>query len=135
MRFFTNLFLSLQNYWLYLHTSNQSDFCKMLTHNQKIAFTSILIEMANADQCIHISECSVLQHILSLLAVDAETFKIAKEVSLPIALEVMNNASDDAKILLAKHLVEVIDADQQVHPAEIKLLNEIAQRLNLHLLF
>ena len=107
----------------------------MLTHNQKIAFTSILIEMANADQCIHISECSVLQHILSLLAVDAETFKIAKEVSLPIALEVMNNASDDAKILLAKHLVEVIDVDQQVHPAEIKLLNEIAQRLNLHLLF
>ena len=107
----------------------------MLTHNQKIAFTSILIEMANADQCIHISECSILQHILSLLAVDAETFKIAKEVSLPIALEVMNSASHDAKSLRAKHLVEVIDADQQVHPAEIKLLNEIAQRLNLHLLF
>ncbi|MGM9869824.1 MAG: hypothetical protein ACI30R_09400 [Sodaliphilus sp.] len=107
----------------------------MLTHNQKIAFTSILIEMANADQCIDIRECKAVERILSLLAVDAETFKIAKEVSLPVALEVMNNASDQAKKMLAQKLVEVIDADAQVHPAEIQLLNAIARRLNLHSLF
>ncbi|MDY4910350.1 MAG: hypothetical protein SO115_00515, partial [Sodaliphilus sp.] len=86
----------------------------MLTQNQKIAFTSILIEMANADGLIDARECVAVKKILSSLGVDNETFLLAREIPLPLAIDVMENASTEGKIFLAKKLVEVIDADEKV---------------------
>lgn len=103
----------------------------MLTQNQKIAFTSILIEMANADGLIDARECVAVKKILSSLGVDNETFLLAREIPLPLAIDVMENASTEGKIFLAKKLVEVIDADEKVADTEIALLNAVAQRLKI----
>lgn len=103
----------------------------MLTQNQKIAFTSILIEMANADGLIDARECVAVKKILSSLGVDNETFLLAREIPLPLAIDVMENASTEGKIFLAKKLVEVIDADEKVSDTEIALLNAVAHRLKI----
>ena len=103
----------------------------MLTQNQKIAFTSILIEMANADGLIDARECVAVKKILSSLGVDNETFLLAREIPLPLAIDVMENASTEGKIFLAKKLVEVIDADEKVSDTEIDLLNAVAHRLKI----
>ena len=103
----------------------------MLTQNQKIAFTSILIEMANADGLIDARECVAVKKILSSLGVDNETFLLAREIPLPLAIDVMENASTEGKIFLAKKLVEVIDADEKVADTEIALLNAVAYRLKI----
>ena len=103
----------------------------MLTQNQKIAFTSILIEMANADGLIDARECVAVKKILSSLGVDNETFLLAREIPLPLAIDVMENASTEGKIFLAKKLVEVIDADEKVADTEIALLNAVANRLKI----
>lgn len=103
----------------------------MLTQNQKIAFTSILIEMANADGLIDARECVAVKKILSSLGVDNETFLLAREIPLPLAIDVMENASTEGKVFLAKKLVEVIDADEKVADTEIALLNAVAQRLKI----
>lgn len=103
----------------------------MLTQNQKIAFTSILIEMANADGLIDARECVAVKKILSSLGVDNETFLLAREIPLPLAIDVMANASTERKVFLAKKLVEVIDADEKVADTEIALLNAVAQRLKI----
>lgn len=107
----------------------------MLTQNQKIAFTSILIEMANADGLIDARECVAVKKILSSLGVDNETFLLAREIPLPLAIDVMENASTEGKIFLAKKLVEVIDADEKVTDTEIALLNAVAQRLKIDTYF
>lgn len=103
----------------------------MLTQNQKIAFTSILIEMANADGLIDARECVAVKKILSSLGVDNETFLLAREIPLPLAIDVMANASAEGKVFLAKKLVEVIDADEKVADTEIALLNSVAHRLKI----
>lgn len=103
----------------------------MLTQNQKIAFTSILIEMANADGLIDARECMAVKKILSSLGVDNETFLLAREIPLPLAIDVMENASTEGKIFLAKKLVEVIDADEKVTDTELTLLNAVAHRLKI----
>lgn len=103
----------------------------MLTQNQKIAFTSILIEMANADGLIDARECMAVKKILSSLGIDNETFLLAREIPLPLAIDVMENASTEGKIFLAKKLVEVIDADEKVADTELTLLNAVALRLKI----
>lgn len=107
----------------------------MITPNQKIAFTSIIIEMANADGIIDPREYEEVQRIFSSLAVDAETFNLAKHIPLNVALEVMDSASAVDKIFLAKKLVKVIDADGEVADSEVKLLKEVAHRLELEQYF
>ena len=103
----------------------------MLTQNQTIPFTSILIEMANADGLIAGRECVAVKKILSSLGVDNETFLLAREIPLPLAIDVMENASTEGKIFLAKKLVEVIDADEKVTDTELTLLNAVAHRLKI----
>ena len=68
---------------------------------------------------------------LSSLGVDNETFLLAREIPLPLAIDVMENASTEGKIFLAKKLVEVIDADEKVADTEIALLNAVAHRLKI----
>ncbi|MCI6334585.1 MAG: hypothetical protein MSS42_08530, partial [Bacteroidales bacterium] len=70
--------------------------------------------MANADGLIDARECVAVKKILSSLGVDNETFLLAREIPLPLAIDVMENASTEGKIFLAKKLVEVIDADEKV---------------------
>ncbi len=107
----------------------------MLTHNQKIAFTSILIEMANADGMVDPRELGAVKRILEGFSVDDETFMLAKCIPVNIALDVMNGASSADKVTLGLKLVEVIDADEKVDDSEIKLLNHIADRLSLESYF
>lgn len=87
--------------------------------------------MANADGLIDARECVAVKKILSSLGVDNETFLLAREIPLPLAIDVMGNASTEGKIFLAKKLVEVIDADEKVADTEIALLNAVAQRLKI----
>ena len=87
--------------------------------------------MANADGLIDARECVAVKKILSSLGVDNETFLLAREIPLPLAIDVMENASTEGKIFLAKKLVEVIDADEKVADTEIALLNAVANRLKI----
>lgn len=87
--------------------------------------------MANADGLIDARECVAVKKILSSLGVDNETFLLAREIPLPLAIDVMENASTEGKIFLAKKLVEVIDADEKVSDTEIVLLNAVAHRLKI----
>lgn len=87
--------------------------------------------MANADGLIDARECVAVQKILSSLGVDNETFLLAREIPLPLAIDVMENASTEGKIFLAKKLVEVIDADEKVADTELTLLNAVALRLKI----
>lgn len=87
--------------------------------------------MANADGLIDARECVAVKKILSSLGVDNETFLLAREIPLPLAIDVMENASTEGKIFLAKKLVEVIDADEKVADTELTLLNAVAQRLKI----
>lgn len=87
--------------------------------------------MANADGLIDARECVAVKKILSSLGVDNETFLLAREIPLPLAIDVMANASTERKVFLAKKLVEVIDADEKVADTEIALLNAVAQRLKI----
>lgn len=91
--------------------------------------------MANADGLIDARECVAVKKILSSLGVDNETFLLAREIPLPLAIDVMENASTEGKIFLAKKLVEVIDADEKVTDTEIALLNAVAQRLKIDTYF
>lgn len=87
--------------------------------------------MANVDGLIDARECVAVKKILSSLGVDNETFLLAREIPLPLAIDVMENASTEGKIFLAKKLVEVIDADEKVADTEIALLNAAAHRLKI----
>lgn len=87
--------------------------------------------MANADGLIDARECVAVKKILSSLGVDNETFLLAREIPLPLAIDVMENASTEGKIFLAKKLVEVIDADKKVADTELTLLNAVAHRLKI----
>ena len=87
--------------------------------------------MANADGLIDARECMAVKKILSSLGVDNETFLLAREIPLPLAIDVMENASTEGKIFLAKKLVEVIDADEKVADTELTLLNAVALRLKI----
>ena len=87
--------------------------------------------MANADGLIDARECMAVKKILSSLGVDNETFLLAREIPLPLAIDVMENASTEGKIFLAKKLVEIIDADEKVADTEIALLNAVARRLKI----
>lgn len=87
--------------------------------------------MANADGLIDARECMAVKKILSSLGVDNETFLLAREIPLPLAIDVMENASTEGKIFLAKKLVEVIDADEKVTDTELTLLNAVAHRLKI----
>lgn len=87
--------------------------------------------MANADGLIDARECVAVKKILSSLGVDNETFLLAREIPLPLAIDVMENASTEGKIFLAKKLVEVIDADEKVADTEIAFLNAVAHRLKI----
>lgn len=87
--------------------------------------------MANADGLIDARECVAVKKILSSLGVDNETFLLAREIPLPLAIDVMENASTEGKIFLAKKLVEVIDADEKVTDTELTLLNAVAHRLKI----
>ncbi len=87
--------------------------------------------MANVDGLIDARECVAVKKILSSLGVDNETFLLAREIPLPLAIDVMENASTEGKVFLAKKLVEVIDADEKVADTEIALLNAVAQRLKI----
>lgn len=49
--------------------------------------------MANADGLIDARECVAVKKILSSLGVDNETFLLAREIPLPLAIDVMENAS------------------------------------------
>lgn len=91
--------------------------------------------MANADGLIDARECVAVKKILSSLGVDNETFLLAREIPLPLAIDVMENASTEGKIFLAKKLVEVIDADEKVSDTEIALLNAVAHRLKIDAYF
>lgn len=91
--------------------------------------------MANADGLIDARECVAVKKILSSLDIDNETFLLAREISLPLAIDVMTNASTEGKIFLAKKLVEVIDADEKVADSEIALLNAVANRLKIESYF
>lgn len=59
--------------------------------------------MANADGLIDARECVAVKKILSSLGVDNETFLLAREIPLPLAIDVMENASTEGKIFLAKN--------------------------------
>ena len=87
--------------------------------------------MANADGLIDARECVAVKKILSSLGVDNETFLLAREIPLPLAIDAMENASTEGKIFLAKKLVEVIDADEKVTDTELTLLNAVAHRLKI----
>lgn len=87
--------------------------------------------MANADGLIDARECVAVKKILSSLGIDNETFLLAREIPLPLAIDVMENASTEGKIFLAKKLVEVIDADEKVADTELTLLNAVALRLKI----
>lgn len=103
----------------------------MLTQNQKIAFTSILIEMANADGKVDSREYEAFKCILDGLSIDGETFFLARHIPYDLAISVMERATKEGKMLLAKKLVEMIDADGKVADAELKLLKDVASRLSL----
>lgn len=53
--------------------------------------------MANADGLIDARECVAVKKILSSLGVDNETFLLAREIPLPLAIDVMENASTEGK--------------------------------------
>lgn len=101
-------------------------------NNQKAAIVALLLDMANADEVIDFGELVHVNDILHRLEVDDDTFKLGRDhLKDAYALQIAKNMTDAQKVYLGKLLVEVIDADDEVTPEELHLLNYIAQVIGL----
>lgn len=99
--------------------------------NQQAAIVALLLEMVNADGVIDFGELVHVNDMLHRLGVDDDTFELGRHLKCAYALQIARNMTDAQKICLAKLLVEVIDADDQVAPQELHMLKTIADIIGL----
>ena len=92
---------------------------------QKAAIVSLLIEMINADQEVHPSECSVFDTICVEYGISEDTFNLGRSLNSMVAIDIMKRMSDIQKITTARLLTRVIDADARDDDKEIQLFNII----------
>ncbi len=102
---------------------------------QKAALVSLLIEMVNADRRIDLEEVRVLNHICRELNIDSDTFTCGRGLIYKAAIVIASRMSEEKKIHAAKALVRIIDADNEIDPNELRLLNEICEATGIDLVF
>ena len=94
---------------------------------QKAALVSLLIEMINADHVVDPAECDEFDTICVEYAICEETFRLGRSLNSMVAVEIMKGMSDIQKIVVARLLPRVIDADARDDDKEIRLLNVICE--------
>lgn len=93
--------------------------------NQKAAIVSLLIEMINADEVVEKSECAVFDEICVEYCISEETFRLGRALDSLVAIDIMKQMADVQKLVTARLLTRVIDADARDDDKEIQLLNII----------
>jgi uncharacterized tellurite resistance protein B-like protein len=94
---------------------------------QKAAIVSLLIEMINADQEVHPSECAVFDAICIQYGINDEIYNLGRALNSMVAIDIMKRMTDVQKIATAQLLTRVIDADAKDDDNEIQLLNVICK--------
>ena len=92
---------------------------------QKAAIVSLLIEMINADSVVEVSECEVFDAICVEYSISDEIFLVGRGLDSLKPIDIMKRMSDLQKLVTARLLTRVIDADARDDDMEIRLLNII----------
>ncbi len=100
---------------------------EIFTPNERAAVVSLAIEMCNVDNAVAYEEMLQLNHACSQLGVSPADFELGRRLKGEYAMQVVAHMTRDKKIAVARLLVSVIDADQQVERSELDLLNYIGQ--------
>jgi len=107
------------------------DLKTLFTDSQKAIITSLLIEMANIDGIVVISELATYNEICRQVNITTEIFEHGKSLDAEKAIEMAKDFTDIQKIELAKLLVKMIDADQKDDKNEIRFLNHVCKKLEI----
>lgn len=98
------------------------------TSEQKAAIVSVLIEMVNIDGTVAYEELVRQNFIHYQLQVDDDIFELGRSLKYDYAVKMIATMADDQKMFVAKLLIDIIDADDEVNEAELALLNDFCAR-------
>lgn len=101
------------------------------TDQEKISIVSLLIEMANADGRVAYEEMITFNLLCQQLKIDHNAFVVGHGLKCDHAVEVLKSMSASKKLDLAQMLVQIIDSDNKVAPAEISLLEHLGKQLGI----
>ncbi len=101
------------------------------TSEQKAAIVSVLIEMVNIDGAVAYEELVRQNFIYYQLKIDDDIFELGRSLKYDYAVKMIAQMADDQKMSVAKLLVDVIDADNEVNEAELSLLNDFCARTGI----
>ena len=107
----------------------------IFTSNQRAAIASLLIEIANADRHVAYEELLTLNHINTRLGITPDEFNTGMNLQVEHACRIVSEMTDDQKRNVARLLVEMIDADENVELSECKALNIICELAKISHLF
>ena len=95
------------------------------SETQKAAIVSLLIEMINADEKVDKQERDVFNCICAEYAIGEDAYSLGRSLNSLVAVDIMKRMSDMQKIVTARLLTRVIDADAKDDDREIRLFNII----------
>lgn len=98
------------------------------TETQKAAVVSLLIEMMNVDGDVDPRERDEFNLICAEYAISDDVYRIGRALNCIIALDIMKRMSDVQKIVVARLLTRMIDADAKDDDNEINLFNIICDQ-------
>ncbi|MBQ0070071.1 MAG: TerB family tellurite resistance protein [Bacteroidales bacterium] len=101
------------------------------TDIQKASIISLIIEMINIDNVVSVEELTVSNIINNELHISQDIFEMGKALKVEYAIDVVKKMTDQQKFEVGKLLTRIIDADGDVKPVEISLLNSICKLTGL----
>lgn len=101
------------------------------TSIERISIANVLVAMMNIDKNVDVREVLYFNQVQNVIAITDDEFKQGKEQNLLLSLLTLGSMNDTKKLILAKVLLEMINADGKIADEEIKLLNVIVQATGL----
>lgn len=101
---------------------------------EKAATMCLLVKMINIDSMVDAEEVDALNGIIKELHVSADIFELGKGLKLEYACDIISKMDDDKKLIIAKHLVSIIDANNVVDEYEIALFNKICEKTGIDII-
>lgn len=101
------------------------------TSIERMSIANVLVAMMNIDKNVDVREVLYFNQVQNVIAITDDEFKQGKEQNLLLSLLTLGSMNDTKKLILAKVLLEMINADGKIAEEEIKLLNVIVQATGL----
>ncbi len=98
---------------------------KEFNNSELAALVSLLVEMANVDNKVAIEEIVEFQRIVDEYHIPMDVVEAGKQLSYDYAISVVKGMSEVKKVLVAKLVVSIMDADLKQEDVEFALLKDI----------